>query len=176
MTIHFEPTPPPAPDPLPRLFWILRVSPYPLETNRTLLFDEVCTATLSTEVCECDDALYPTTTDVLTWTDQAGMVGTGCPRCLPGDDYIRVVAYDAPGGPFDFSLLYKDKAPDAPLISPANPNIPTNTHQHHPVAGLSVVHEEDLPTVARERAAKGLNVIECEGCDKTFDPDRLIWR
>lgn len=43
--------------------------------------------------------------------------------------------------------------------------------RHSYVAGMLYVHDEDLDTIAETRKAKGLSPIECEKCDKVYDPD-----
>lgn len=41
-------------------------------------------------------------------------------------------------------------------------------HIHSGVAGMMVVHDEDLDSVARARKGKGSKPIECNGCDAVY--------
>lgn len=46
--------------------------------------------------------------------------------------------------------------------------------RHYYRAGLMYVHEEDLDSVARERARKGQSPPECEKCGEAYRPDGRI--
>jgi hypothetical protein len=50
-------------------------------------------------------------------------------------------------------------------------NPPTShDHKHKPIAGMMVVHPEDLNTVAQART------VNCEDCDRTYNPKTEQWQ
>lgn len=42
--------------------------------------------------------------------------------------------------------------------------------RHSWVAGMMYVSDEDVASVAEERAAKGIRPVECETCEKVYAP------
>lgn len=94
-----------------------------------------------------DVKLHPFPSDFAEWVEWHDDHKVVCPSCEHHN-------YDAWGG----------------VCTNCAATLPDQPCQHSWVSGMMYVDEQDLATVARERAANGSTLPECERCELVYDP------